>query len=38
MSEFDLTYQSAKVMKGKVMADLVTQNCGLEVVVVEPIP
>jgi hypothetical protein len=38
LSEFDLTYQSAKAIKGQVMADLVTQHCGLELAVVEPIP
>jgi hypothetical protein len=38
LSEFDLTYQSAKAIKGQVMADLVTQHCGLEVAVIEPIP
>ena len=31
LSEFDLTYQSAKAIKGQVMADLVTQYCGPEV-------
>jgi hypothetical protein len=29
--EFDLTYQSAKAIKCQVMADLVTQHCGLEI-------
>jgi hypothetical protein len=38
LSEFDLTYQSAKAIKGQVMADLVTQHCGPEVAVIEPIP
>jgi hypothetical protein len=38
LSEFDLTYQSAKTIKGKVMADLVTQHCGPEVAVIEHIP
>jgi ribonuclease HI len=37
LSEFDLTYQSAKAIKGQRMDDLVTQHCGLEVAVVEPI-
>jgi hypothetical protein len=32
--EFDLTYQSAKAIKGQVMADLVTQHCGPEVAVI----
>jgi hypothetical protein len=35
--KFNLTCQSAKSIKGKVMADLVTQHCGSEVAVVEPI-
>jgi hypothetical protein len=38
LSEFDLTYQSAKAIKGQVMADLVTQHCEREVAVIEPIP
>jgi ribonuclease HI len=38
LSEFDLTYQSAKAIKGQVMAGLVTQHCGPEVAVIEPIP
>jgi hypothetical protein len=38
LSEFDLTYQSAKAIKAQVMADLVTQHCGPEVVVVDPVP
>jgi hypothetical protein len=37
-SEFDLTYQSAKAIKGQIMADLVTQHYGSEVAVIEPIP
>jgi hypothetical protein len=37
LSEFDLTYQSAKAIKGQVMSDLVTQHCGPEVAVLEPI-
>jgi hypothetical protein len=36
-SKFDLTYQSAKAIKGQVLADLVTQHCGPEVAVIEPI-
>jgi hypothetical protein len=36
--EFDLTYQLAKAIKGQVMANLVTQHCGPEVTIVEPIP
>jgi hypothetical protein len=38
LSKFDLTYQSAKAIKGQVMADLVTQHCGPEVAVIKPIP
>jgi hypothetical protein len=38
LSEFNLTYQLAKAIKGQVMADLVTQHCGPEVAVIEPIP
>jgi hypothetical protein len=38
LSEFDLTYQSAKAIKGQVMADLVTQHYCPEVAVIEPIP
>jgi hypothetical protein len=37
LSEFDLTYQSAKAIKGQVMANLVTQHSGPEVAVIEPI-
>jgi len=29
LSEFDLRYESAKAVKGQIMADLVTQHCGL---------
>jgi len=28
LSEFDLRYESAKAVKGQIMADLVTQHCG----------
>jgi hypothetical protein len=38
LSEFDLTYQSAKAIKGQVMVDLMTHHCGPEVAVIEPIP
>jgi hypothetical protein len=38
LSEFDLTCQSAKAIKGQVMTDLVTQHCGPKVAVIEPIP
>jgi hypothetical protein len=34
LSEFDLTYESAKAIKGQVMADLVTRHCGPEVAVI----
>jgi hypothetical protein len=34
LSEFDWTYESAKAIKGQVMADLVTQHCGPEVAVI----
>jgi hypothetical protein len=33
LSEFSLTYQSTKAIKGQVMTDLVTQHCGSEVAV-----
>jgi len=29
LSEFDLRYESAKAIKGQVMADFVTQHCGM---------
>jgi len=29
LSEFDLRYESAKVVKGQIMADFVTQHCSL---------
>jgi len=29
LSEFDLCYESAKAVKGKIMADFVTQHCGV---------
>jgi ribonuclease HI len=38
LSEFDLRYESAKAVKGQVMANFVTQHYGLEVKVVEPAP
>jgi hypothetical protein len=37
LSEFGFTYQSAKAIKGQV-TDLVTQHCGPEVAVIEPVP
>jgi hypothetical protein len=38
LSEFDLTYQSAKMIKSQIMANLVIKHCGPEVAVIEPIP
>jgi hypothetical protein len=38
LSEFDLTYQSAKAIKGQVMADLVTQCCGPKITIIEHVP
>jgi hypothetical protein len=29
LSEFDLRYESAKVVKGQVMADFITQHCSI---------
>jgi len=29
LSEFDLHYESAKAVRGQIMADFVTQHCGL---------
>ena len=29
LSEFDLHYESAKAVKGQIMADFVTQHCGI---------
>ena len=36
--EFDLRYESAKVVKGQVMADFVVQHCGPELGVVDLVP
>src|SRR5688572_29920096 len=36
--EFDLRYESAKAVKGQVMANFVAQHCGPEIAVVEPVP
>src|SRR5688572_23311791 len=36
--EFDLRYESAKAIKGQVMADFMAQHCRPEVAVVEPVP
>ena len=38
LSEFDLRYESAKVVKGQVMADFVVQHCGPELGVVDLVP
>jgi len=38
LSEYDLTYESAKAVKGQVMADFVVQHCGLELTVVDLVP
>ena len=35
LSEFDLRYESAKAVKGQVMADFVVQHCGPELVVID---
>jgi hypothetical protein len=37
-SEFDLTNQLPKVVKGQVMADLVTQHCGPKIAIIEHVP
>jgi len=38
LSEFDLRYELAKVVKGQVMVDFVVQHCGPELVVVDIAP
>ena len=38
MSEFDLRYESAKVVKGQLMADFVVQYCGPKLGVVDLVP
>ena len=38
LSEFDLRYESAKAVKGQVMADFVVQHCGPELGVVDLAP
>jgi hypothetical protein len=35
LSEFDLRYESAKAVKGQVMADFVVQQCGSELAIVD---
>ena len=38
LSEFDLRYESTKIVKGQVMADFVVQLCGTELGVVDLVP
>ena len=38
LSEFDLKYESAKVVKGQVMADFITQHHKPSISYVEPMP
>src|SRR6185503_9706300 len=38
MSKFDLRYESAKAVKGQVMADFVVQHCGPELNMVDLVP
>ena len=38
LSEFDLRYESAKVVKGQVIADFVTQHHKPSIGYVEPVP
>jgi len=38
LSEFDLRYESAKAVKGQVMADFVTHHHGPSIVYVEQMP
>jgi hypothetical protein len=38
LSEFDLRYESAKAVKGQVMADFVVQHCRTELGVVDLVP
>ena len=38
LSEFDLKYESAKAVKGQVMADFVAQHCKPELAVVDLVP
>jgi hypothetical protein len=35
LSEFDLTYESTKAVKGQVMANFVVQHCGPEFTVLD---
>jgi len=38
LSEFDLRYESAKAVKGQIMADFVVQHCGPELGIVDLVP
>ena len=38
LSEFDLKYESAKAVKGQVMANFITQHHKLSISYVEPMP
>ena len=38
LSEFDLSYESAKVVKGQAVADFVVQHCGSELAMVDLVP
>ena len=38
LSEFDMRYESAKAVKGQVMADFVVQHCGPKLGVVDLVP
>ena len=38
LSEFDLRYESAKAVKGQVVADFVVQHCGPELSMVDVVP
>jgi len=38
LSEFDLRYESAKAVKGQVVADFVVQHCGPELSMVDLVP
>ena len=38
LSEFDLRYESAKAVKGQVMADFVVQHFGPELEIVDLVP
>jgi hypothetical protein len=38
LSEFDLSYESAKAVKGQIMANFVVQHCGPELEIVDLVP